>query len=231
MSKSKLLSASVRVVVCVRNCYPSLFPLQNNSSRETTATAGNHYSMNAVTTHPHIKHPHWASSLCAQMENPTLLAPWWFGSRILRHRPENSPNTKGRRYAMENEDRRKQHTHDGHISSYRQPSILFLHLQLWRTPSRYLLSADTNEYDTFSFSQLVFYLNCSAQETQIKWCVLHAWIFQSISARGTLPRRILRHQSRRLQNIPKYTIDQMLLSEQNTWDQLQFCYQREILVW
>lgn len=96
MSKSKLLSESVRVVVCVRNCYPSLFPLQSNSSRETTATAGIHYSMNAVTTHPHIKHPHWASSLCAQMENSTLLARWWFGSRILRHRPENSPNTKVR---------------------------------------------------------------------------------------------------------------------------------------
>lgn len=137
----------------------------------------------------------------------------------------------GRRYAMEKEDRRTQHTHDGHISSYRQLSILPLHHQLWCTPSHYLLSADTNEYDTFSFSQLVFYVNCSAQETQIKWCVLHAWIFRSISVHGTLPRRILRHQSQWLQNIPKYTIDQMLLSEQNTRDQLQFCYRRKILVW
>lgn len=66
--QSKLLSACVRVVVCEHNCYPYLFPLQNNSSGVTTATAGSHYHMN--------QHPRRASSLCAQMENPTLLAPW-----------------------------------------------------------------------------------------------------------------------------------------------------------
>lgn len=67
---------------CVHNCYPSLFPLQNISFRVTTATAGIHYSMNPGTTHPHIKHPRRASSLCVRMENPTLLAPRWFGEGL-----------------------------------------------------------------------------------------------------------------------------------------------------
>lgn len=98
-NQSCSLYVCVWLFVCV-NCYPTLFPLQNNSSRVTTATAGIHYSMNAVTTHPHIKHPRWASSLCAQMENPTLLAPRCFGSGTLRHRPENSPNTKSKADVM-----------------------------------------------------------------------------------------------------------------------------------
>lgn len=117
------------------NCYPTLFPLRNNSSRVTTATAGIHYSMNAVTTHPHIKHPRWASFLCAQMENPTLLAPRCFGSGTLRHRPENSPNTKVRQMLCDG--KWEQHTHDGHIIcqsflfSFSSDSLSFICWHKW----------------------------------------------------------------------------------------------------
>ncbi len=156
----------------------------------------------------------------------------WSGT--LHHRPENSPNTKVRQMLCDGkrEPQRTERPWRPHqqlqtdICLFYSPSVVTRPVSL----SFPLFSADTNESDTFFIQSTCVFFKLLGKETQIKWRVLHSWIFRSISAHGTSPWRICRHQSWRLRNAPKYTFDQTLPSEHNTQDRLEFCYQRNILV-
>lgn len=152
----------------------------------------------------------------------------WRGT--LHHRPENSPNTKVRQTLYDGKWELQRTEQPWRPHQQLQTGIFLfscIYDSLSLYPSLFYLLTPMN-LTYFLFSLLVFCVNCSV----LKWRVLHSWIFRSISAHGTSPWRICQQaDSWRLRNAPKYTIDQTLLSEQNTRDQLQFCYQRKILVW
>lgn len=122
--------------------------------------------MNAVTTHTltsnihaeHLPSVHkWKTPPCSPQDALEV------GLYATGQKTVQTPK-QSRRYAMENENSTPMMATSA-VYPFSSPSVL----------TRYLL-----------FSLLVFYLNWLARETQIKWCVLHSWIFRAISAHGTL---------------------------------------------